>query len=85
MYWSCERDILKQIRLYLDKVNNNSADYLPKFFTPIIHHQQQTPYVHYAHIMKSHNWHLIQNTVRLCICVLDLSLSYQAYKMSHNL
>ena len=54
MNWLGEKYILRKIRVYWDKDDNNNAEYFTKIF-PSIHYQQRPRYVHFIHIMTSLN------------------------------
>ena len=75
MHWLCDKEVLKQIRVYWDKGKNNDADYFTKNFLPIVHRQKRLRYIQSAHLATTIQHSSQTELTRLCEGVLNQVLS----------
>ena len=75
MHWLRDKEVLKHIRVYWDKVKNNDADYFTKHFPPRVHRQQRPCYIQSDHIAITLKYRSQTEITRLCEGVLNRVLS----------
>ena len=75
MHWLRDKEVLKQIQVYWDKVNNNDADYFTKHFNPSAHRQQRPHYIQSDHLATTLKYRSQTEITRFCEGVLNLVLS----------
>ena len=75
MHWLCDKEILKQIRVYWDKGKNNYSDYFTNNFSPSVHRQQRPRYIQSAHLATTIQYRSQTEITRLCEGVFNRFLS----------
>ena len=71
MHWLHDKEVLKQIQVYWDKVKNNDVDYFTKNFPRSVHRQQRPRYIQSAHIATTLKYRSQTDLTRLYKGVLN--------------